>query len=183
MARIRRVSDQICTGHAILRDRYARKALALDLIVLASSTWIVALAFVSPEFAARLTPFGWNSGLWLGTLSALTFFASLVQLKTDWKSRSDAHRRTLDLYAEVKREASYFLASEAGNEAIYRRVLARYDMASAVGVEIPEAEFLPLKREHKLKVAVSRHLDEHPAASPRLVRIKLWLRDNGRAGK
>ena len=121
VARIRRVSDQICTGHAILRDRYARKALALDLIVLASSTWIVALAFVSPKFAARLTPFHWNSGLWLGTLSALTFFASLVQLKTDWKSRSDAHKRTLDLYAEVKREAGYFLASETGDEATYRK--------------------------------------------------------------
>ena len=83
--RIRRVSDQLSTGHAILRDRYAHKALALDLLILACSTWIVALAFVSPDYATRLTPFHWNSGLWMGTLSAATFFASIVQIKTDWK--------------------------------------------------------------------------------------------------
>ena len=177
--RIRRVSDQLSTGHAILRDRFGRKALTLDLLTLASSTWIVALAFVSPEFAARLTPFHWSSTLWLGTLSATTFFASIVQIKTDWKSRSDAHKRTLDLYAEVKREAGYFLASKETDEAAYRRVLSRYDMASAVGIEIPESVFLSLKREHRIKVSISKHLDEHPSASLRLLRLKLWFRDNG----
>jgi hypothetical protein len=65
----------------------------IDIVTLASSTWVVALAFVSPTLAARLTPFHSDSTIWLGTLSAITFFLTLVQLKTDWKSRGDAHAR------------------------------------------------------------------------------------------
>jgi len=179
MKRIRRVSDMLSTSHAMLRDRFARRALILDLLTLAFSTCVVALAFVAPNIAERLTPFHWDSTLWLGILSVLTFFATLVQLKTDWKSKSDAHRRTLDLYAEVKREAVYLLAADREDEHSYTRVLARYDMASAVGIEVPEKDFLALKRQHKLKVTLSKHLDEYPSTSLRLFRVKLWFRDNG----
>jgi hypothetical protein len=141
LQRIRRVADMLCTGHAVLRDRYARRALVLDILTLLLSTWVVALAFVSPSIATILTPFGFNTTIWLGTLSAGTFFLTLLQLKTDWKSKADAHRRTLDLYAEVKREASYLLASGEADDAEYRRILARYDLASAVGIEIRSVRF------------------------------------------
>jgi hypothetical protein len=105
-------------------------------------------------------------------------FLTVLQIKTDWKARADAHRRTLDLCAEVKREAGYALASEKIDDAAFRRVLSRYDMASAVGIEVPEAEFLKLKKRHQLKVAVSKQLDEHPSSSLVLMRIKLWISDN-----
>ncbi len=178
LKRIRRVSDMLCTGHAVLRDRFSRRALALDILTLAFSTWIAALAFVSPTMAARLTPFGWDSTIWLGALAAGTFFLTLVHLKTDWKSKADAHKRTLDLYAQVKREVGYLLASDQADDAAYRRVLVTYDMASAVGVEIPEKKFLTLKQQHRVKVALSKHLDEHPFSSLILLRFRMWLRDN-----
>ena len=178
LERIRRVSDTLCTGHAGLRDRFARRALILDLSILALSSWLVALAFVEPRLNVRLTPFGWDSQIWVGVLSIATFFLTLVQFKTDWKGRADAHKRTLDIYAEVKREAGYLLAAGDIEEDPCRRVLSRYDMASAVGVEIPEREFLPQKRRHKIKVALSKHLDTHPSASLLLTRIRFWLRDN-----
>jgi hypothetical protein len=178
LKRIRKVADMLCTCHAVLRDRLAFRALLLDIFTLALSTSVVALAFVSPEIARRFTPFGWNVEIWLGTLSAGTFFLTLVQLKTDWKSGSDAHRRTLDLYVEVKREAGYLIASANFDEENYRRVLARYDLASAVGVEVPEKNFLKLKRQHRLKILVSKHLDEAPGTSIPLFRARLWLRDN-----
>jgi len=176
--RIRRVSDLLCTGHAVLRDRFARRALLLDLSVLGLSTWLVALAFVEPRIGVRLSPFGWDSKLWAGLLAVATFFLTVVQLKTDWKGRADAHKRTLNIYAEVKREAGYLLAAGDFDDAECRRVLARYDMASAVGVEMPEADFLPQKRQHKIKVALSKHLDSHPSASLLLTRLRFWFRDN-----
>src|SRR5437870_2248961 len=92
--RIRRVSDMLCTGHAGLRDRFARMALVLDLSILALSAWIAALAFVEPRLNVSLTPFGLDSQLWGGLLAVITLFLSIVQLRTDWKGRSDAHRRT-----------------------------------------------------------------------------------------
>jgi len=163
--RVRRVSDLLCTGHATLTDKWKRWASILDIVTLASSTWVVALAFVSPTLALKLTPFGWDSTIWLGTLSASTFFLTLVQLKTDWKSRADAHARTLDLYAEVKREAGYLLASDQADETAFRRVLA----------SIPEKSFLALKRKHRLKILLSKQLDEHPGTSLLLFRIRRSL--------
>jgi hypothetical protein len=178
LERIRRVSDTLCTGHAGLRDRYARRALLLDLGILTLSLWLVAVAFVEPELGARLTPFHWDHQIWIGMLGVLTFLLTIVQLKTDWKARADAHKRTLDIYSEVKREAGYLIATGEFSDDSCRRVLARYDLASAVGIAIPEADFLPQKRRHKLKVALSKHLDGHPGASLTLTRVKFWLRDN-----
>jgi len=51
-------------------------------------------------------------------------------------------------------------------------------MTSSVGVAIPEREFLRHKQRHKLKVALSKHVDTHPAASLLITRVKFWLRDN-----
>lgn len=176
--RIRRVSDMLCTAHAGMRDKFSRKALALDLCVLGLSTWLVALAFVQPTIATSLSPFGMDEKVWMGLLATGTFFLTLVQLKVDWKGRADAHARTLDLYAEVKRETGYLLASGDLDPQNCRRVLARYDIASAVGIEIPERAFLAQKRRHRVKVAVSKYLDEHPAASIWLTKVWLWWRDN-----
>ena len=178
LERVRRVADTLCTGHAGLRDRFARRALLIDLAVLGLSTWIVALAFVEPHINVRLTPLGWDSQIWVGFLSIGTFFLTIIQLKTDWKGRADAHKRALDLYAEVKREAGYVLASGELAEPSCRRVLDRYDMASAMGIEIPEREFLPQKRRHNVKVALSKHLDTHPSASLAITRLRFWVRDN-----
>jgi hypothetical protein len=58
IVRIRKVADMLCTGHANLRDRFARWSLILDLLILAASTWLVALAFVDPALDISLTPFG-----------------------------------------------------------------------------------------------------------------------------
>ncbi len=178
LKRIRGVSDTLCTGHAGLRDRFTRRALALDLCIMSLSTWLVALAFVEPRINVRLTPFGLDSQIWVGTLSVAMFFLTIIQFKTDWKGRADAHKRTFDIYAEVKREAGYLLATGEIDEAACRSVLSRYDMASAVGIAIPEGQFLPRKQRHLIKVALSKHLDTHPSASLLITRVRFWIRDN-----
>lgn len=181
LTRICRVSDMLCTGHAALRDRYAKFALALDLATLGVSTWLVALAFVEPKLNMTLTPFGWDSQIWIGALGTGVFFLTLVQIKTDWKGRSDAHKRTLDVYSEVKREAGYLLSAGEYDHDACRRVFSRYDMAASVGVPIPESEFLRQKQRHLVKVALSKTLDGRPAASLMWLRARLWCRDTFKA--
>ncbi len=182
LARIARVADMLCTGHAALRDRYALRAFILDVLILAVSTWLVALAFVEPRLNIRLTPFGLDGQLWVGVLGTGVFFLTLVQMKTDWKGRADAHKRTLDIYAEVKREAGYLFAADTFERDACQRVFSRYDMASAVGVPIPEAEFLVQKQRHLVKVALSKQLDAQPAAWLIWLRVRLWWRDSFRDG-
>jgi hypothetical protein len=177
LERIRRVADMLCTGHAALRDKYAFRALVVDLLLLGLTAWLSALAFVAPQINLSLTPFGLDSQLWVGLLSVLTLFLAIFQLKTDWKGRSDAHRRTLDVYSEVKREAGYVLAKHEITEKSFAGVVERYNMASAVGIEMPERAFLRLKQKHKVKVAISKHLDSHPGASILMLKARMWIRD------
>jgi hypothetical protein len=86
------------------------------------------------------------------------------------------------MYAEIKRECGYLLApgQELTNEGC-QRVFDRYDMVTKIAKEIPEGEFLRQKQRHKIKIAVSRHLDTHPSASIVLTRLRLWYRDNFRS--
>ena len=185
--RIRRVSDMLVTGHANLRDRYSRWATLLDLAVMALSTWLTAVVFIEPRINVKLTPFGMDPQLWVGLLGIFTFFLSIVELRVDWKGRSDAHKRSFNLYSEVKRECGYLLASQQTFTAENcQRVLARYDLATEVGTHLPESEFLTQKRNHLRKIEISKFLDKHPSASIMLLRIKFWWRDNskqqGKAG-
>ena len=168
----------LCSGHAQLRDRFARKALSADLAVLAASTWLVALTFVEPATNRFLTPFSVPAQVWIGVLGTVTFFVTIWQMRADWKGRSDAHRRSADMYADVHRECGYLLAQSARiSLAECQRVLTRYDMATGVGAPLPEKDFLGLKRHHRLKVAISKYLDSHPGTPIWFVRLVFLWRD------
>src|SRR5688500_17527705 len=62
--------------------------------------------------------------------------------------------------------------------ASYRRILARYDLASAKAIDIPESDFLSEMRRHKMKRALAAHLESHPSASLFLTGMRFWIRDN-----
>jgi hypothetical protein len=177
--RIQRVSDQLCTAHAAMRDRFSRRQFAADVIVLLLSAWITSMGFVDPHLAPWLTPPHLDQQLWIGLLGSVTFGLTLIQFKADWRGRSEAHQRSFNMYTEVKREAAY-LRALAGPipDREFQHLVDRYDMASDVGTGVPEKCFLPLKRRHKLKIAISRVLDEKPGSSIWLTKLKLILRHN-----
>jgi hypothetical protein len=177
--RIRRVADQLSTGHASMRDRFRRRAVGVDLTILLLSAWLTALAFIDPRFHQWIVPFQIDAQFWIGLIGVLTFCLTLVQLQLNWRGRSEAHGRSFSMYTEIKREAGYLLAShEDVPLREFQRLASRYDMASDVGTGIPERDFLRLKRRHKLKVRVSKLLDTRPGASIALTKLKLILRDN-----
>lgn len=177
--RIRRVSDMLCSGHAHLHDKYLRFAFLLDISIFALSTWIVALSFVDPKFAPLVTPFKMDAQLWTGTLGIIAFFLSILQLRVDWKGMADCHKRSFDVYSEVKRLTSNLLGSEGELDITQcADIISRYQMATIVGASISEREFLIQKQRHQLKKAISKILDSRPSSSIALLRLKLWFRDN-----
>jgi hypothetical protein len=100
-------------------------------------------------------------------------------LLVNWKGCADAHDRSLKIYAEAKSNCIEVLnGTTAVSKEDYNRVRARYDMASDVGIRIPDSRFLKLKKKHLKKVLISRLLDEKPALSFTLLQIKIWLKDN-----
>ena len=174
--RIARLSDMRCSSHASLRDSYRRRALALDLGIMALATWLTAMAFIEGKLGAKLAPFGWEREIWLGVLSVGTFFLTIAQTMLDWKGKADAHARAGRLFAVVKAECRRAEAELGVEER--KRVQDRYEFACEAAIEIPEDRFLSLKQHHKRKIALSRYLDEHPAASLTLTKLRWWIRDN-----
>lgn len=179
IGRVRRVADMLCTAHAALRDRYSFRAFVLDLLILALSIWLVALAFIEPRIGLMFTPFGLEPLVWAGLLGVFTAILTVFGMRVDWRGRSEAHSRSLETYAQVKREAGFLLTSGRNlDPEACREVLSRNDMASAVSVPIPEADFLGLKRRHLQKLALSRYLDTHPSAWIWWISLQFWIRDN-----
>lgn len=177
--RIKRVSDMMCSMHSKLRDMYSRKALILDLGIMASSLWLVSMVFIEPAIGKKLSPLGMDSKIWLGLIAILTFFLSIFQFKVGWKSESQAHNKSADFYASIKRECVYIITK---NKIITidgcKHLLDRYDSSGDFCVPIPEKKFLALKKYHKKKVYISQYIDQKPSVSFFLLRIKLWWKDN-----
>jgi hypothetical protein len=177
--RVLRVSDMLVTANANLREKYARRAFFLDLAILAISVWLTAVVFVEPRLNVKLTPFHLDPPLWVGLLGIFVFFLSIVQLRVDWKGQSDAHKRSFDLYVEVKNECRYLMSSDGIlTRDGCQRALTMFDLAGDVGRQIPEKEFLKQKRKHLQKVAMSRYLDTHPWASLFLLKLRMWWKSN-----
>lgn len=168
----------LVTAHSVLRDRYARRAFSIDITILGDTLWLTAMAFVEPSIGIKLSPFGLSKDLWLGLLAVAGFFLSIVQIRVDWKGKEDAHARACEAYASVKRECGNLLAQEKIESSDYKRILDKYESAGSLSIPIPEAEFNKLKGLHKIKIEISCHLDNFPAASPILLKLKLWWRDN-----
>lgn len=175
---IKLVSEQLVTAHSVLRDRYARRAFVIDITILGSTLWLTAMSLVNPVMGVELTPGGLSRDLWLGVLSVVAFFLSIVQIRVDWKGKENAHARACDAYASVKRETVNLLAQEQFDGQEYKRILDKYESAGTMSIPIPESEFNKLKGKHKIKMEISNFLNDRPAASVPLLRFRLWCRDN-----
>lgn len=178
LERLRRVADQSCTAHAVLSQKYKRISFLVDASILIMSAWLTALALAEPQYLTVLAPFDIAPKLWLGLLAVFTFCLSLIELKSEWKTKAEAHARSLTMFGEVKREAGYLLVSREGiplHE--FQRLAARYDMAGDVGIKIPDNQFLHLKRKHKIKVEISKRLDRRPSAPVLVLKVELFFRD------
>jgi len=176
LQRALRVADQSCTGYSALRDRFRARSTFLDLTILLISAWLVAMVFVQPTIAVELSPRGISKDIWLGLLSIGVFFLSLIQLQVDWKGRAGTYQQAAAALSAFVKEFRP-LSSEAESTAL-ERALLRYQMLTDTLEPIPESQFLSLKRRHKLKVEVSRHLDTHPGTNIWLIKAALWWRDN-----
>ncbi len=143
------------------------------------SALVTALAFVDPKLLHPGMLEALDPAFVVGVFGLVVFCLTLIQSKTDWRGRGEAHKRSFTMYAEVKREAGYLLASSSDiPPREFQRLAARYDMASDVGSGVPESEFLHLKQKHLTKVEISKLLDKKPGASIWLTKLKLLIRDN-----
>jgi len=175
---IGRRADQSCTAHAHLRDVYKLRALVLDYALMGASTYLFALSFVEPVTGLPVS-LGGDTKLVIALASMITFFLAVVQFKSDWKTKAQAHADTFREYAAIKRDCravSKGTRPASGPE--LQRIRTHYDLVGETGTHIPENQFISSKARHARKVFLSQYLDSHPGARPWLVAMKLVMRDN-----
>ena len=112
---------------------------------------------------------------WL--VPSLTFL-SLVIFRVDWKSKAELHKRAAEAYSHIKLECQELLMTfNTASDTEIQKLLIRYRDLGEICVAVPEGSFLRLKNKHKLKVALSKYLDDNPGACLLLLKLKIWFVD------
>ena len=134
------------------------------------------MVFVQPHIAVALSPKQIPSDIWIGLLSILAFALSLIQLQVNWKGRAQLYRQAASSLSAFVKEHRHL--ANTSSELQAEAALTRYSALTDSLEPIPEHQFLALKKKHRLKVELSRLLDDHPGASLMLWRLSIALRDN-----
>lgn len=179
--RLLRVVDMMATMHAVLKQRYNRRALLLDIIVLAAATVVVALTYADLGEISLLGPSQPLARVSLGIASVVVFFLSIVTLVVDWKGMSWRHKEAFDVLLGLKADLveaqrDFDAMTDVEVTAILRRSASVLNRL----IEIPDHQFNRLKAIHLRKKEVSRLLSEHPGSCARLVTFRVWLGSNRR---
>lgn len=102
LLRIAKISDQSCSIHSILRDKYYRMSVLFDVIVMLITVWLISLSFVDEPFSLKITPFQVTSKIRIGMLAIIAFVLTLIPLLLRWREKCDLHSRTVEQYYSVK---------------------------------------------------------------------------------
>lgn len=170
-----RVLNQSLSIHSALRDRYTRRALAVDLLLLGSSVVFCASAFASDEALSHFGPPPTQVRYIIRISSVIAFVMSIFSLRIDWKGKAAQHK---DAAAKMSRAIASFhqcRQPDGGWPAASAPELSRaYWEAMHNSVPIPEADFVKLKARHLRKMAISKMLDSNPGCPVIVLRATLW---------
>lgn len=177
LKRIRRVSDMMITAHAMLKERLSVLSMLSDIFLFSCSLILAIVVFADQNLLIKY--FGTNHSLWIGIFSILAFIFSFIASLLDWKVLAEKHKYAFKAYMDLKFASNDLINKIQDNvHADIGRFLERYYVITPTIISIPERSFLECKRKHVVKVFISKYLDDHPATSIFLLKIKIWLRDN-----
>ena len=178
LKRIYKTSDMMISCHSKLRDEYLLKSLFADVSLLTFSVTLVAFTFVSQAFLSH-TFYGVKISYLVKFFSLAVFISSLIQLKFDWRTKVIAHSDAAKAYFMLKDTLKVlFEKKEKINVTEYEDVKKLFANLGKYNIHIPDSEYLRLKHYHQVKKYISHYLDEHPGASPFLLKFILTLKEN-----
>lgn len=177
--RIAKISDQGCSIHSALRDKYYRLSALFDVIVMLITVWLISLSFVDESFSLEITPFQIKPKIWTGMLAMVAFVLTLGPLLLRWREKCDLHGKAVEQYYSIKQQCKNI--SVKGCDSLQdagRLIQNRYEIVNNNTIAIPERLYNKYKRKHLFKKAVNKNLSTNPGAWVSVIKIKLLIRDN-----
>ncbi len=171
-----RVIDQMLTMHAVLRDRYNRRALYLNLILLVGAIVLNAFVFAS-EIVSRLLSISLEHARdAIGFISVLLLAASIVEYRVNWAGQSRSHKDAVDRLGTLKcKYREYNLRRQELGTTHDEELSGEYGFTMGILPPIPEKQFNRLKSCHLLKKLVSEEISKNPRVPMFLIVLRLRL--------
>lgn len=176
-ARQYRVTRQMVDMHARLRDDYHRKALVIDLIILAGSVVFAVTTFATDQTFRELSISPAVAVNVLRGVSVALFFASVAALRVDWKGLEGRHdeavRRLAKLvtsYREERDDTGLWPGAVASD------LSRQFSETTTSIIPIPPRRFGSLKARYLRAKEVSKILDSRPGYPYVLAHIVVRLR-------
>ena len=170
--RQRKVVDLLLTCHSRMFDKYRRRALAIQMLLLAASLFLAALVFVCEAEWAEIGLDGRSVAWSMNLASLLVFLLSLVETIVDWKGTARLHAEAKMRLFNLKMR--YRTLQPGDRMASEAEVVSSEYQAIMNGLPpIPDVLFLRYKAAHRRKVYLSKLLDRRPFASTWLLAFRL----------
>jgi hypothetical protein len=172
-----RVLGQTLSMHTILRDRYGKRALFLDVVLLACAVIFCATTFARDDLFMQVGLSPEKVRYVLGAASVAAFFGSLVSLRIDWKGKSARHQDAVQRMNTVSALFRKF-REDNGNWPHDREAelqQAYWETMNNV-INIPDNLFNDLKARYLRKVQISKMMDSAPGCPVLVLRFILMLR-------
>jgi hypothetical protein len=176
LRRLGRTIDMMLTMHSVLRDRYKRKALIVDIVLFIASSLLLFASIVDLNLLSRLRLPVQDLSIFLKACSVVIFISSLVILRVDWKEQATKHGRACEALARLKSETRAVLLSDNSAIENYTKHQQLCSLTMNNLWPIPEKQFHKLKALHFKKIELSKLISSHPGCPLWALRIGLFFR-------
>lgn len=171
-------ADLLASIHSRLSDEYSRAHVWISSLLLAVSTLLVGLTFISEDFVFKSTGLSPDALKWVvGVTSILNFTGVLLLAEWKFQDKAASYREAVRFYFNIVNKIRKIIDSgEKITVEIVEEIRTEYGRTNALP-KIPDARFLKLKQWHLQKIAISRELNKHPFESLSSVKKKFANED------
>lgn len=168
------IVDQMLSMHAMLRDKFKKRYLYLNLSLLILSVFLCAFVFVDQSLFLSFGLEAKAINLSIRVTSVLCFAFSLVEYRVDWQGKAAMHKDAVKKLSSLKADYRDVYSTENGEKQKESDHLSKeYQNIMDDIVEIPEGCFLELKAKHLRKILLSKKISESPGAPIILLKMQL----------
>lgn len=171
----KRKANMQVTCHSVLAARYRRLAFLLDISILGISVWLAALAFADEAYVSYLVPLSLDAKLTMGGIAIFVFLLSIGQLLLDWKQRAGSYASAAHAYSRIVIGIRHVQDNPNATDDEKVELLNRYTQVGQDHELIPDSSFNKLKRNHLLKVELSKLTETNPGVPIWVARTKIEL--------
>lgn len=170
-----RIIDQLMTAHAVLRDRYHRRARTLNISIFSLAIALNGFVFATDDILKVIFPGHADAArIGLGITSIALLILSVVELRVNWEGQARSHIEALNRLGELK--ARFRECHADGNQHAYQQLSRDYALTMKELPPIPERSFAALKAYHTYKRLLSVEISKHPGVPQIILSTRLRWR-------